>query len=64
MIDAHSAESNEKSIFLFLLSELWLIAFTIIKNLPTKKKVFKCVQIYIKDVEWAETSKKSIFRFL
>ena len=29
MKDAHSAESNEKSIFRFLFFELWLILFTV-----------------------------------
>ena len=45
MIDAHSAESNGKSIFLFLFFELWLIVYTIYGDTPslapTKKKVVK-----------------------
>ena len=43
MKDAHCAEPSEKSIFLFLFFELWLIVFTIYGDTPdmppTKKKV-------------------------
>ena len=43
MKDAHSAESNEKSCFRFLVFELWLIVLTICGDTPgvppTKKKV-------------------------
>ena len=41
MKEAHSAESNQKCIFQILYFELWLIVFTIHKNLPTKKLLFK-----------------------
>ena len=68
MKDAYSAESNEKSIFQFLFFELWLIVFTIYGwhtwiSTHHKKKSFKSGQIYRKDVQWAETIEKSIFRF-
>ena len=32
--------------------------------LPTKKKTVKSCQIYRRDAQWAETSEKSIFRFI
>ena len=58
MKDAHSAESNEKSIFRFLFFELWLIVFTIYGESPgcscvspTKKKSFIGCQIYWKDAQ-------------
>ena len=45
MKDAHSAELNEKSFFLFLFFWLWLIVFTIYGEKsslsPTKKKVVR-----------------------
>ena len=34
------------------------------KILLTKKKFFRSGQIFMKDVQWAETNEKSIFRFL
>ena len=37
MKDAHSAESNEKSFFRFLIFELWLIVFTIYSDVPPTK---------------------------
>ena len=67
MIDVHSAESNKKSIFLFLFLKLWLIVFTIYAGRqtrrdfqvsPTKKKSVKSVQICRKDAQWAEINQK------
>ena len=75
MIDAHSAESNEKSIlrfFWFLFFELWLIVFTIYRwhtgifkcVTNPKKKSFKSGWIQKKDAQWVETIETSIFRFM
>ena len=39
MKDMHSAESNEKSIFRFLILELWLIVFTIYQKFTDQQKI-------------------------
>ena len=53
-----SAESNEKAIFQFLrvlFFELWLIVLEIYQIFTDqKKKLFKSVQIYRKDMECSE----------
>ena len=56
MKDAHSAQSNEKSIFRFLqfiFFELWLIVFTIYQ-IFSDEKMFKSCQIYRKDEDCSE----------
>ena len=71
MRDAQCAETNENTILRFLFIELWSILFTIYW---WHTLIFKCVtdqtnsfiggQIYIKDVQCAETNENTIFRFL
>ena len=52
---AHSAKSNEKSIFRFIFFELWLIEFTIYQKFINQiKKLFKSVQTYRKDADSSE----------
>ena len=68
----YSAESNGKSIFLFLVFELWPIVFTILRwyirlfkcVTEQKKRSFKSGQIYRKGAECAETNEKWFFSFL
>ena len=45
--DAHSAESNEKSIFRFLFFELWLIVFTIHGDTPGFSSVSPTQIVYV-----------------
>ena len=47
MKDAHSAESNEKSIFRFLFFELWLIVFTIHGDTPGFSSVSPTQIVYV-----------------
>ena len=76
MKDAHIAELNEKSIFQFLISELWLIVFKIYmwhtllsKCVTDKINIYlyiyslKSGQIYIKDAQWAETNEIQFSNF-
>ena len=67
MIDAHSAESNEKSNFSFLFFDLQFTIYgwhtRIFKCVTNQqKKSYKSGQIYRKCAQWAETNEKTDFQ--
>ena len=65
MIDAHSTESNEKSIFRVLPDCICslLVRHWGFQVWHQQKKTFKSGQIYRKDLQWVETNEKSIDQF-
>ena len=53
MCSAHSTESNEKTIFGFLFSELWLIVFTMYQKFTYQKKSCQKVTKFTKNSQIA-----------
>ena len=62
MRDAHCAESNEISIFRFLITDTLGFSSVHITDQKNRPKEAKCTKK--KDAQWAEPNEKSIFRFL
>ena len=63
MIYAHSAESNEKSIYTWLYSQFTGDTTGFLSVSGTKKKSFKSGKICRKDAQWVETNENQFFDF-